>query len=428
MSRFDLIKINFLKIERLVVYRNILYDDLISNIRELVLSLNSFTSEKHTKMYYDICYELINKAEQHNFEGDLLSNYILTLVLTDENPFTFTAEKKGSNINCSLFQAALRDIDLLKEILGFKLTDLGEVIGPGELNFISDYQASDKKKNSLNKNLNKLKTIIIEYDSEEVVNFLSYFYKNSGSGNLCQYSSFFWDDEKKMVGVNNLDTITFDDIIGYEEQKQQLIENTESFLRGFRSNNVLLYGESGTGKSSSIKALINEYSEKGLRLVEIYKEQIKSIPKMLEELRKRGLYFIIYMDDLSFEDFETDYKYLKAIMEGGIEGKPTNVLFYATTNKRHIIKEKWDDRNFSDVHSMDTQEEILSLSERFGVTITYLSPDQEQYLDIVKKLAAQNNIEISEKKLIDKALKWEKWHHGRSGRTARQFVNYIISK
>lgn len=430
MGQFDLIKMNFSKLERLLVYRNILEDDIFNEVLSLILSLNRYINHEHSNSYYQLCHQLLAIAEEEGFQGDLLQCYIMKLIATDENPFSLACEKYGFNINPGLFKAAIHDLTILKEIIQFTLADIGIIIGVGELSFISHYSTGNKKINSpLYNNFRELKQTFFKEKPEQIVELLADYYFVAGSGVLCQYSSFRLNNDLEFVGVIAANTTRFDDIIGYEDQKERLIENTESFLRGKKANNVLLYGDSGTGKSSSIKALINKFYDKGLRLIEIKKEEIKNIPYLLEKLNKRGLHFILYMDDLSFEDFETDYKYLKAVMEGGIEEKPDNVLFYATTNRKHIIKEKWQDRNdLSEIHQTDGLEEKLSLSERFGITITYLSPDQKEYLEIVKRLAVKNKLYIPEDELVDMALKWEKWHHGRSGRTARQFINYLLGK
>lgn len=239
-----------------------------------------------------------------------------------------------------------------------------------------------------------------------------------------QSSAFYWQNSALKV-VKNPDKITFEQIIAYQKQKDELINNTKSFINGSKAHNVLLYGDSGTGKSSSVKALLNEFQDQGLRLIEITTSQIKELSEIMEYLSQRGLYFIIFMDDLSFEEFETEYKSLKAIMEGGIESKPDNVLFYATSNRRHLVREKWQDRK-SEVHKNDILNEKLSLAERFGLTLMYNNPDQEKYLKIVREIAAQENIDIDNSVLENKALKWSKWHNGRSGRSARQFIDQLL--
>ncbi|MFY9395084.1 MAG: ATP-binding protein [Halanaerobiales bacterium] len=430
MSNYNLLKSYYAKLEKLVLYRNLGQDKIIRNIRDLL-----FTREEKAGMtnsiYFQLCHQLLGEAEENGFQGDLLQNYIIKLIATDENPFSLACERYGYiHVNPALYKAALHDIKILKDILQYSLVDITEIIGEEAYGFIEAYNSPEKMiHNPLFENFPALKEVFTGGDEGEIVRRLADYYNTAGCGIFCQYSSFRWDSQTGIKGVLINQSIDFTDLIGYERQKKQLIENTEAFLSSGKANNVLLYGDSGTGKSSSEKSLLNKYYPAGLRLVEISKDQIRDLPLLLESLGKRGLHFIVFMDDLSFEDFEIDYKYLKAVMEGGIEGKPANVLFYATTNRKNIIKEKWEDRrDLADVHQYDSQQEKLSLSERFGITITYLSPDQEEYLEIVKGLAEKYELYLPEDVLVEEALKWEKWHHGRSGRAAKQFIDYLIGR
>ena len=221
-----------------------------------------------------------------------------------------------------------------------------------------------------------------------------------------------------------------DDLVGYESQKKELIKNTEAFVEGYNGNNVLLYGDAGTGKSASIKAILNQYYSQGLRMIQIYKHEFKDLPRVIAEIKNRNYRFIIYMDDLSFEEFEIEYKYLKAVLEGGLEPKPENVLIYATSNRRHLIRETWSDRSDmseDELHRSDTIEEKLSLAERFGVTIGYYKPNREEYFDIVTNLARRHpEIKLTEEELRSEAGRWEMRHGGMSGRTAQQFIDSLL--
>ncbi len=220
-----------------------------------------------------------------------------------------------------------------------------------------------------------------------------------------------------------------DQLVGYEIQKKKLVDNTRAFVQGRKANNVLLFGDSGTGKSTSIKAIVNEFYPQGLRMIEIYKHQFKDLSAVIAQIKHRNYRFIIYMDDLSFEEFEVEYKFLKAVIEGGVETRPDNILIYATSNRRHLIKENWSDRNDVEVeggmHRSDTMEEKLSLVNRFGVTINYSKPSQKEYFHIVVELARKAGITMDEKELCAEANKWELSHGGISGRTAQQFINYL---
>lgn len=230
--------------------------------------------------------------------------------------------------------------------------------------------------------------------------------------------------------INNMDKVMLDDLIGYEIQKKKLVENTEAFVQGRKANNALLFGDSGTGKSTSIKAIVNEYYDQGLRMIEIYKHQFKDLSTVIADIKNRNYKFIIYMDDLSFEEFEIEYKFLKAVIEGGVETKPDNILIYATSNRRHLIKETWNDRSDMEsangLHRSDTIEEKLSLVNRFGCQINYSKPSQKEYFNIVVNLAKKNGLTMTEEELCAEANKWELSHGGISGRTAQQFINHCL--
>ena len=260
--------------------------------------------------------------------------------------------------------------------------------------------------------------------------FFVRFYNTLGCGDISRFRSFKYDGGlKKIVGIDNPDPITFDDIIGYTAQTDELIDNTEAFIKGFPANNVLLVGSRGTGKSSSVKALANKYYKDGLRIIEITKDQIVELTKLLSSLKDRGRKFIIFIDDLSFGESEIQYKHMKSLLDGGSQSKPDNVLFYATSNRRHLISEKWSDRqrgsDDAEIHTQDTLNEKLSLADRFGITISYPKPTSFEYLNMVKIMARKSGISIDDEILEKEALKWEINQKGVSGRTARQFVNHL---
>ena len=273
-------------------------------------------------------------------------------------------------------------------------------------------------------------------DENEIFDLVTGFYKAYGVGMLGLNRAFRIQNNGNVLeflAINNTDKVMLRDLIGYELQKQQLVENTEAFLKGVPANNALLYGDAGTGKSSSIKALINEYYDSGLRMIEIYKHQFRDLSAVIASIKNRNYRFIIYIDDLSFEENEVEYKFLKAVIEGGVETRPDNILIYATSNRRHLIKETWSDRNDmehqNDVHRSDTMEEKLSLAARFGCSINYNAPNRKLYHDIVKGLAErQLQLNMSEEELLLLANRWEIRHGGVSGRTAQQFVNYLAGK
>ena len=278
------------------------------------------------------------------------------------------------------------------------------------------------------------KTLAVAKDTEEFMADMVQFYKDFGVGKLGLHKAFRIDHDENgravIVPVTRIAHVRLDDLVGYEIPKQKLIENTEAFVRGRKANNCLLFGDAGTGKSSSIKGILNQYYDEGLRIIEVYKHQFVDLNQVIAQIKDRNYKFIIYMDDLSFEEFEIEYKFLKAVIEGGVETKPENILIYATSNRRHLIKETWNDRsdveNSNGMHRSDTMEEKLSLVNRFGVTINYSKPSQKEYFEIVFELAHKAGIKMGEDELKLEANKWELSHGGISGRTAQQFINHLM--
>lgn len=405
--------------EKIILFKNIKKDELILKLK------NYFVAKNNSNLKLsDFIYELIELSIKEGLSGDLWHNYLKMKLTAAENIFTLRAEKNLINKESSLYQIALNDIEIINALFSYSFQDIIQHLGQNRLKNLKNLKITDSELN--NSNLIKYQKLFNGDSSEKNLDHLIQFYQNYGAGILNQGRAFYWQQNNLKL-VNNPDPITFDQLIAYQKEKKKLIENTESFLNAYHAHNVLLYGDSGTGKSSSVKALLNKYYQEGLRLIEINSSQIKELPDILEFLNQRGLYFIIFMDDLSFEEFETDYKYLKAVMEGGIESKPKNVLFYATSNRRHLVREKWQDRE-SEVHENDILNEKLSLSERFGLTLMYNNPSQAEYLKIVKELAAQAGLTIKKENLKRKALKWSKWNNGRSGRSARQFINHRLKK
>ena len=228
-----------------------------------------------------------------------------------------------------------------------------------------------------------------------------------------------------------MDNVLLTDLIGYDIQKQKLLDNTIAFIEGRPANNVLLFGDRGTGKSTSVKAIANQFWPDGLRMIQVYRHQMKKLSQVISKIRTRNYRFIIYMDDLSFEDFETEYKYLKAVIEGGLESKPENILIYASSNRRHLVRETWKDRSdmetVEEIHRGDSMEEKLSLADRFGIQIYFGRPSNDEYLNIVDELAKRDGIVMDPEELHKKESAWQIRQGGVSGRCARQFVDSLLS-
>ena len=261
--------------------------------------------------------------------------------------------------------------------------------------------------------------------AKELLDKLIMHYRNLGSGVLARYNAFKFDGE--IHGIRRIDGISFDDLIGLEYQKQVLIDNTSALVNGRRANNVLLFGDRGTGKSSSVKALLTMFAEKGLRLIEIPKSSISEIPQLMETLRHRPHKYILFLDDLTFETHETEYRALKIAMEGQLQAQNENVLIYATSNRRHLIRENWADREGGEVHVNDQMQETLSLSERFGISVVFSSPNQKEYLHIVGEMLKKHDIEMNAD-IEKQAVVWQMNYGSKNARCAKQFVASYIAK
>ena len=360
------------------------------------------------------------------------------MLVSCENPFAITCEKVGAcDGSVNLF--AKHDFKIFQQLFTYDFSELERALEINCFSLISNYQAVVKQECRYNKNISEkvqaLSTALEKAaDAEEFFACVTKFYHDYGVGKLGLNKAFriaqAEQGEPELVQISNTEQITFDDLIGYEDQKQRLLENTEAFVAGRPANNVLLFGDSGTGKSSSYKALIDKYYVPGLRMIEIYKHQFRDLSQVIAQIKNRNYRFIIYMDDLSFEEFEIEYKYLKAVIEGGLEKKPDNILIYATSNRRHLVREKSSDKleimDDDDLHSSDTVQEKLSLVYRFGVRIYYGAPSKKEFQTIVKALAERNGITMPEDELLLEANKWELSHGGLTGRTAQQFIDHLL--
>ena len=389
---------------------------------------------------YDQIKRLLDLATDYGFDTNLWHNYLAFILITNENSFSMTSEKVGAN-DGTVNYFAKNDFKIFKKLFDFDFSEIEEALDIDCFTIVNNYKAIGKKERMYNKNVStKVQDIsrAIEgaKDENDIFKIVTDFYKAYGVGMFGLNKAFRivhpTNGDMQFVPINNTEDVRLDDLIGYEIQKQKIVENTEAFVAGRKANNALLFGDSGTGKSTTIKAIINEYYDQGLRMIEIYKHQFQDLSQVISQIKNRNYRFIIYMDDLSFEEFETEYKYLKAVIEGGLEIKPDNVLIYATSNRRHLIRETWTDRtdleNNNGMHKSDTMQEKLSLVNRFGVTINYSKPSQKEYFQIVVGLAEKNGIHMTEEELCAEANKWELSHGGISGRTAQQFINYLAGK
>ncbi len=432
------------EISKLILYRDCLNGTILSELGKIFKDFDEKTADKddlRARIYAQVR-RLLELATKYGFDENLWHNYLTFLMITDENPFSLTYEKAGVQEG-TVNSFAINDFSVFKALFDFDFGRIEDALGINCFSTLSSYRAIAKREQIFNKNVSeKVKELssAIEKaaDGEAVFYLIADFYKKYGVGMFGLNKAFRVENGADFTtvrfrAITNMQAVHLDNLIGYEPQKKALIDNTEAFVNGKGANNLLLYGDSGTGKSTSIKAIVNQYYDRGLRMIEIYKHQFGCLSKIISEIKNRNYRFIIYMDDLSFEESEIEYKYLKAIIEGGVENKPDNVLIYATSNRRHLIKETWNDRNDAtmrgDIHRSETIEEKLSLVNRFGVSIGYFKPSRAEFDNIVLSLAARHpEITMPPEQIIAEAHKWEMLGGGISGRTAQQFINHLCGQ
>lgn len=427
-------------IAKLIMYGDIDEDCILYQMGEIFREFEEGTQSNAVlirKVYTQIK-RLLTVATDFGFDKNLWHNYLAYFLITNENPFSITCEKIGAN-DGSVNHFARNDFAAIKNLFEYDFSEIEKSLGIDCFTQISNYHAIEKKELMYNKNVSeKVQALSSRMEqAKDVEGFftaVTEFYRDYGVGMFGLNKAFRIQDrtDSKLVflPINNMDKVMLSDLVGYEIQKKKLVDNTRAFVEGKKANNVLLFGDSGTGKSTSIKAIVNEFYDQGLRMIEIYKHQFKDLSNVIAAVKNRNYKFIIYMDDLSFEEFEIEYKYLKAVIEGGLEKKPKNVLIYATSNRRHLIRETFRDKQDrdEDMHTNDTVQEKLSLVARFGVTIYFGSPDKKAFQEIVRVLAKKNGINMPEEQLLLEANAWELSHGGLSGRTAQQFIDYLAGR
>ena len=418
-----------INIDELIIYRNFENGDVL---HDFVSAVNAGENADRGVVYAAVG-KLVELAGIYGFNGNLWQNYLTLLIVNSENAFSRACELRTIQ-DGTLKRLAVHDFMSFRELFNCRLKIPGDVCESAVIEQLLDYKRVEGAGRAFNKRIRdcicELSSRLAESRSiDEFTDNITDFYRRFGSGKLGLHKAFRIVDGE-IVPITNIAHVRLDDLVGYESAKKQLTDNTEAFLRGKGANNCLLYGDAGTGKASSIKAILNKYYDDGLRIIEVYKHQFKYINDVIAQIKDRRYKFILYMDDLSFEEFETEYKYLKAVLEGNLEKKPQNILIYATSNRRHLIKESFSDRDgwSGDVHKTETVQEKLSLAARFGVKIYFGSPDKKQFGNIVLELARRDGVTMPENELLLEANRWELSHGGFSGRTARQFVDYLLGQ
>ena len=428
-------------LSKLVIYRNIEKNSILFEMADIMEQWEKQKADKEETVgrLYNQMNRILEVATAYGFDGNLWQNYLAYLIAMTETPFGIVCEKRGA-AEGSVNTFAKADFEIFRKLFHYDFTKLEQELEINCFSVITEYHSVEKAEKYYNKSVSdKVKELSANIanakDKEEIFDVVTKFYKDYGVGLFGLNKAFRLQEingGQELVPITNTEEVRLDDLIGYDNQKAQLVENTKAFVEGRKANNVLLYGDAGTGKSTSVKAILNEYYKDGLRMIEIYKHQFSELAGLISRIKNRNYKFVIYMDDLSFEEFEIEYKYLKAVIEGGLEIKPDNVLIYATSNRRHLIRETWSDRSDiskDELHRSDTMQEKLSLVARFGISIYFMSPNQREFFGIVKGLAEKYpEITLTEEELLQKANAWEIAHGGKSGRTAQQFITYLLGR
>lgn len=381
----------------LAVFRNLLEDDVIKSLWQLL----GIPAEDTSGLVYHYS-GFVSKLYQKNIR---LSKYILKSVLEDEN-FYILAKSQGKDVSPVVEKSVENELRILQELSRVTSAELKAEIGydgwlpeweNSEIDFLGEYRSRVE-------NIDKF-----------------------GYGMYSKYFMFIVRDGK-VTPVKHPDTQRLSELYGYERERSAVMNNTLALLDGKPAQNVLLYGDAGTGKSSTVKAIANELAPRGLRLIEVTKEQLRDIPHIIDSITKNPLKFILFIDDLSFAAGEDCFGALKATLEGSVSARADNIAIYATSNRRHLVKETFSDREGDDIHRNDTIQELISLSARFGLTVSFSKPDKKSYIRIVTELAREKGIEMAEDELSIKAEAFALRGSGRSARTAKQFVNQLVNE
>lgn len=428
-----------MRVNELMLYRHMEHEKTLQDMAFLMEEYdNTYYNKEDLKgLLYECVHDILELSVKHGLEGNLWHTYLTFLLANDENVYSTACEIVGK-VDGSINEVALHDFQIFKELFEYDFQNLSENLSKECIAILTAYSNGSGKGSIFNQRIRDricslAKALGQTKDAKEFQKTITQFYKEFGVGKFGLHKAFrieHAENGAEIIPITKTAHVHLDDLIGYELAKKKLIENTEAFVSGKKANNCLLFGDAGTGKSTSIKAILNQYYDKGLRMIEVYKHQFQDLNDVIAQVKNRNYKFIIYMDDLSFEEFEIEYKYLKAVIEGGLEKKPDNVLIYATSNRRHLIRETFRDKNERDeeLHTNDTVQEKLSLFARFGVTIYFGGPSKKEFQNIVSSLAHKAGIQMSEEELLLQANQWELSHGGLSGRTAQQFIDYLLGK
>lgn len=413
-------------------------DEVFACISGLIKSAGQIDDgykQEAVSWYYESVCRMVEAAEHMGISGNIWQSWIAMLFAKSETTFSLAQERR-QELSGTLSRLVKEDIETIRFYFNFDLNLIDKELEVSAFERCGNYEPFQLGDNVFDRSsgliIRNLTEILRKTNNRnDFYKGIVDFYYKRGSGQYALNKAFRWEAKRgEIIPVTHTEEITLEGLIGYDKQKKILVNNTVAFLEGRPANNVLLYGESGTGKSSTVKALLNRFSPRGLRMIEVYKHQIEDLKTIVDLIKGRNYKFVLFMDDLSFEHFETEYKFLKSFIEGGLEKRPDNILIYATSNRRHLMKESWADRDdkYEDMHISETMQERMSLVDRFGLMIRYFSPEQEEYLNIVRTLAKEYEVDATEEELVLGAIQWELKHGGFSGRAARQFVEFMAGR
>ena len=397
------------------IYKNITEDKAIVAFRKMLVA--SFTNkDEFVKEWSNFFSALCEKDCEESFY-----KYVKNLVLYDENSFTLEATKgKNANISNTILTTAQKELQIIFEIATLSPTDIleyskykEELTNQNIIDFLPMWSVGKNEE--------------IDVETDKYIDIVTEFNKNNGYGIYAKYRAFIWRNGD-ICPVKHPDKIKLSEFKEYEYQRNVVLENTRAFLNNKSANNCLLYGDKGTGKSSTVKAILNEHYKDGLRMVEMPKERLLDFPILVDKIASIPMKFIIFIDDLSFQKQDDRYASLKAVLEGGLAVRPDNTLIYATSNRRHLVKENFSERNGDELHRNDTIQESLSLADRFGLAVNFSAPNKIGYLNIVSSLAKQKGIKMEESELHNKAERFALQKGGRSPRIAKQFINAMYTE
>lgn len=424
----------------ITIYRGILQNEVIASLNKLVKYIDSNDIDPVVFAgYYGEFYNVLTK----NNSFDSFVYYIFKRMIYDENAFSDYASKEPTRkIDVNILRSVEHDLDCIQKISQLTSKDIKDYVvsalcnDEAEKYLVRRLPEWDFSNIPADESIGEIMELFMSQESwQNSLEALIEFYRARGSGKFAEYKGFVWENSRNgrgLIGVETPDPVRLSDLTGYELERKEVIENTRFFVEGLRANNVLLYGDRGTGKSSTVKALLNEYGDQGLRIIEVPKQNLSDLPEIIRIVKDKPQKFILFIDDLAFEDSEEKYTALKAVLEGGLSVRSRNVVIYATSNRRHLIKEKFSDRaglmsnnNDDEIRAGDTIQEKLSLADRFGITVTFSLPDKKRYLDIIDNLAMSRGLNIDKEWLHKEAMKWELLYNGRSPRTAQQFIDWV---